>query len=64
MNEHFALYEAAIHVFNEAYRVNHFINICQSSLSDSAKIKVIGELMNQSQSSCRDLYNCSCPEID
>lgn len=27
-------------------------------------LKQMGDLMNQSQKSCREDYECSCPEID
>lgn len=52
-----------MHVFGEAQRVHEFKDAC--SLSDSEKaLKRLGELMNDSHASCRDLYECSCPELD
>lgn len=63
-NKNFKLYEAARHVFDEAYRVINFIEVCKSNLTDKHKLVLLGKLMNESQTSCRDLYECSCPEID
>ena len=51
-----ALYKRALHVFQEAQRV---------LLAEKAKtIEEFGGLMNASQQSCRDLFDCSCDEIN
>lgn len=59
---HFKLHQRAKHVYGEAARVRQFQSVCDSEGSDS--IQKLGELMNQSHASCRDLYECSCPELD
>ncbi|KAM9376574.1 N-acetylgalactosamine kinase [Pholidichthys leucotaenia] len=59
---HFKLYQRAKHVYGEAARVLQFKSVCDSEPADS--IQQLGELMNQSHDSCRNLYECSCPELD
>lgn len=59
---HFKLHQRAKHVYGEAARVQQFQSVCDSEGADS--IQTLGELMNQSHASCRDLYECSCPELD
>ncbi|XP_047451288.1 N-acetylgalactosamine kinase [Mugil cephalus] len=59
---HFRLHQRAKHVYGEAARVLRFKSVCDSEPADS--IQLLGELMNQSHASCRDLYECSCPELD
>lgn len=59
---HFKLYQRAKHVYSEAARVLQFKSVCDSGPSES--VQLLGELMNQSHASCRDLYECSCPELD
>uniref|UniRef100_W5JZ43 N-acetylgalactosamine kinase n=1 Tax=Astyanax mexicanus TaxID=7994 RepID=W5JZ43_ASTMX len=59
---HFRLYQRARHVYSEADRVLQFKAVCDSS-PDGAVLQ-LGNLMNQSHTSCRDLYECSCPELD
>ncbi|KAK2842418.1 hypothetical protein Q5P01_012618 [Channa striata] len=59
---HFKLHQRAKHVYGEAARVLHFKSVCDSEPAES--IKLLGDLMNQSHASCRDLYECSCPELD
>ena len=63
-NKEFKIYEAAYHVYSEANRVLEFIEVCRSDKSNKEKVPILGELMNQSQYSCRDLYDCSCPELE
>lgn len=63
-NKTFRIHEAALHVFSEAQRVVEFTRICNSHLPQTDKMKLLGQLMNESQASCRDLYECSCPELD
>lgn len=58
----FRLHQRAKHVYSEAARVLEFKSICDSEPAES--IQLLGELMNQSHASCRDLYECSCPELD
>lgn len=66
---HFRLRQRALHVFTEAIRVSKFKSLLQSpqpSTPDkgTALLQALGTLMNQTQDSCRDVYNCSCPELD
>ncbi|ESK96578.1 galactokinase gal [Moniliophthora roreri MCA 2997] len=60
---HFQLYKRAKHVFSEALRVLQFRQACLSS-STGDVIRQLGKLMNESQASCNDLYECSCPELN
>lgn len=59
---HFRLHQRAKHVYSEAARVLQFKSVCDSEPAES--VKQLGDLMNQSHESCRDLYECSCPELD
>lgn len=65
----FKLRQRALHVFTEALRVLHFLTLLQQPMDAGAADTTefnqrLGALMNQTQDSCRDLYECSCPEID
>jgi galactokinase len=67
--ERFKLRQRALHVFSEAIRVHKFKALLASPPSESeggseALLKSLGALMNETQDSCRDVYECSCPEID
>ncbi|XP_019934626.2 N-acetylgalactosamine kinase [Paralichthys olivaceus] len=59
---HFKLHQRAKHVYGEAARVLQFKAVCDSEPAES--VQLLGDLMNQSHASCRDLYECSCPELD
>lgn len=59
---HFKLYQRARHVYGEAGRVLRFKAVCDSEPTEA--MQLLGDLMNQSHASCRDLYECSCPELD
>ncbi|XP_073657045.1 N-acetylgalactosamine kinase isoform X6 [Tursiops truncatus] len=58
----FKLYQRAKHVYSEAARVLQFKKICEEAPDNT--VQLLGELMNQSHVSCRDMYECSCPELD
>ncbi|XP_061856065.1 N-acetylgalactosamine kinase isoform X1 [Colius striatus] len=58
----FKLYQRAKHVYSEAARVLEFKKICDEAPANA--IQLLGELMNQSYISCREMYECSCPELD
>ncbi|KAF4095276.1 N-acetylgalactosamine kinase [Onychostoma macrolepis] len=58
----FKLYQRARHVYGEAARVLQFKAVCDSSPANA--IAQLGDLMNRSHTSCRDLYECSCLELD
>ncbi|XP_048418918.1 N-acetylgalactosamine kinase [Stegostoma tigrinum] len=58
----FKLYQRAKHVYSEARRVLQFKRICDETPANA--LQLLGELMNQSHISCRDMYECSCPELD
>ncbi|KAI5845689.1 ribosomal protein S5 domain 2-type protein [Morchella snyderi] len=64
--ERFNLRSRAIHVFSEALRVTRFQALLASSSGSNSDtiLTQLGALMNESHDSCRDLYNCSCPELD
>ncbi|XP_062998864.1 N-acetylgalactosamine kinase [Elgaria multicarinata webbii] len=58
----FKLYQRAKHVYSEAARVLQFKKICTEAPDDA--VQLLGDLMNQSHASCKDLYECSCPELN
>jgi galactokinase len=67
--EKFLLRQRALHVFSEAIRVHKFKSLLSSPPSESSDsseslLKSLGALMNETQDSCRDVFECSCPEID
>lgn len=63
--EAFYLYKRSMHVFTEALRVQRFRQICLSQKSGSTTLfSQLGQLMDESQDSCRELFDCSCPEVD
>ncbi|KAF1978707.1 galactokinase-like protein [Bimuria novae-zelandiae CBS 107.79] len=63
--ERFMLRQRTLHVFTEALRVIKFRHLLSSPPSDGKElIKSLGDLMNETQTSCRDIYDCSCPELD
>lgn len=64
--EVFHLARRATHVFTEALRVLEFKSFLQRQppLPASNLLPRLGALMNATQTSCRDLYDCSCPELD
>lgn len=63
--EKFQLRARAQHVFGEARRVLDFKNVLSHAerLTDE-ELRSLGKLMNTTQASCRDVYDCSCPEIN
>ncbi|KAL3428071.1 galactokinase [Phlyctema vagabunda] len=58
---HFKLRQRALHVFSEALRVLRFLSLLETGKQVNQSL---GDLMNTTQDSCRDVYECSCPEID
>ncbi|OAL49724.1 galactokinase [Pyrenochaeta sp. DS3sAY3a] len=63
--ERFMLRQRALHVFTEALRVIKFRSLLSSPPSTGKDLlQSLGDLMNETQTSCRDIYDCSCPELD
>lgn len=67
--DRFKLRQRALHVFTEALRVMRFLALLErpqgTGSSDTTAFNTsLGDLMNETQDSCRDLYECSCAEID
>ncbi|KAK3338164.1 ribosomal protein S5 domain 2-type protein [Neurospora tetraspora] len=71
--ERFKLRQRAIHVFNEALRVLKLMDLLENSPSSSSSSSSstttdlnsrLGALLNETQDSCREVYECSCEEID
>ncbi|KAF2167926.1 hypothetical protein M409DRAFT_36474 [Zasmidium cellare ATCC 36951] len=67
--ERFKLRQRAMHVFGEAIRVLKFMDLLYSLPPKTDKentelLKSLGELLNDTQESCRDIYENSCPELD
>ncbi|KAJ6256696.1 Galactokinase [Drechslerella dactyloides] len=64
--ERFQLRKRALHVFSEALRVNKFAELMMHAPENASLsyLQALGQLMNESQDSCRDLFDCSCPELD
>lgn len=63
--DRFQIRQRALHVFSEALRVVKFLKLLESADPAGADVnQKLGDLMNATQDSCRDLYECSSPEID
>jgi len=63
--ERFLLRQRALHVFSEAIRVLKFMKLLSSPPpKDEDLLKGLGDQLDETQTSCRDLYDCSCPELD
>lgn len=67
--DRFKLRQRALHVFTEALRVLRFLALLERpadavAADPSGFNSELGRLMNETQDSCRDLYECSCSEID
>ncbi|KAH3764308.1 galactokinase 2 [Pelomyxa schiedti] len=62
----FELHKRAMHVYTEAQRVLSFKEICTNRNAEATpnKTQMLGSLMYESHASCKDLYACSCPELD
>ncbi|KAK3708644.1 galactokinase [Vermiconidia calcicola] len=67
--ERFKLRQRAMHVFGEAIRVLRFMELLsapppQTEKENTELLQALGELMNDTQDSCRDIYENSCSELD
>ncbi|KAK0824861.1 galactokinase [Friedmanniomyces endolithicus] len=67
--ERFKLRQRAMHVFSEAIRVLRFNELLHSDppetdAENTEFLKACGSLMNETQESCRELFENSCPELD
>ena len=51
-----------MHVFEEAGRVLKFKTLCDEMAPNV--LEELGKVMYESHESCRDLYECSCPELE
>jgi N-acetylgalactosamine kinase len=67
-NVKFYPFERAFHVFSEAKRVADYQDVCSETFEGSAdedtRGEKLGKLMNDSQSSCKILYECSSEHLD
>lgn len=61
---HFYLHQRAKHVVTEALRVLAFKALLVARPSPPDLLYRLGSLMNETQASCKDVYECSCPELD
>ncbi|KAI5797734.1 ribosomal protein S5 domain 2-type protein [Geopyxis carbonaria] len=61
---HFQLRDRALHVFAEAARVDAMCALLSSDADDADLLPALGALLRASQDSCRDLYDCSAPELE
>jgi len=60
--DQFKLRDRASHVYSEANRVWQYKQICDEKKPNA--LELLGKLMNGSQKSCAELYECSCDELD
>ncbi|MCJ1418876.1 galactokinase [Xylographa parallela] len=63
----FMLRQRALHVFQEAIRVTRFKALLKTPPPENGHDDLLGSLgalMNETQTSCRETYECSCPELD
>lgn len=73
--ERFHLYQRALHALEESIRVSRFTSICRSFADEAGtdtpaldgadpRVAELGKLLVQSHMSCKDVYECTCPETD
>ncbi|KAK5106623.1 galactokinase [Lithohypha guttulata] len=65
--DNFKLQQRALHVVQEARRVISFKDTLSANAGQKLtqdQLSYLGDLMNKTQGSCRDIYECSCSEID
>mmetsp|Transcript_13436 Transcript_13436/g.40635 ORF Transcript_13436/g.40635 Transcript_13436/m.40635 type:complete len:492 (-) Transcript_13436:416-1891(-) len=61
----FKLQDRAVHVWGEAARVPAFRDACNDGAASAPdKLRRLAQLMDDSHASCRDLYECSCRELE
>nr|CAD7396405.1 unnamed protein product [Timema cristinae] len=60
----FKLRDRALHVLQEAQRVDIFCGICREQMPAEKALKQLGKLMTKSHESLKTLYECSHPELD
>ncbi|TIA97411.1 hypothetical protein E3P95_02869 [Wallemia ichthyophaga] len=62
----YRLYSRAKHILEEALRVLEFRRAIETGADGNMQNlpKLLGQIMGQSQDSCRDQFMCSCKEID
>ena len=73
----FRLHDRALHVFEESARVWRFAHLCAAAANDRHDTTTtddddddeqlsatLGLLMSASHRSCRELFECSCPELE
>ena len=68
---HFQLYKRTKHVFEEAWRVVKFREVCLRAASETSSVESgetllneLGKLMDDSHESCSKLCENSCPEVN
>ena len=68
---HFQLYKRTKHVFEEAWRVLKFREVCLRAASETSSaesgetiLNELGKLMDDSHDSCSKLCENSCPEVN
>ena len=59
----FKLHDRAKHVYEEADRVYKFYSTANSGSNSDTAVK-LGQLMDESHTSCSVIYECSCSELD
>ena len=62
--DRFQLRKRAAHVFSEASRVLRFKALLTEDPISPELLDNLGDCMNSTQASCREVHDCSCPEIE
>ncbi|KAF7272620.1 hypothetical protein GWI33_014632 [Rhynchophorus ferrugineus] len=60
----FKLHQRALHVFNEAKRVQQFYETCKNMTGGEDSLLLLGNLMSRSHESLKELYECSHEALD
>ncbi|BEI81718.1 hypothetical protein CcaverHIS002_0208780 [Cutaneotrichosporon cavernicola] len=62
--ERFKLLQRAEHTFAESLRVERFVQLCKSKNECKEVGAELGQLINASHESLRDLFECTVPEVE